>query len=230
MARRRSIPVVACLAVLAVPLAAAADPLLLTIQPIQVCDDRGIVCANPERTLFGSITRAVWQQAGITFTALGWQTIASSALFDASLFRLAEDQPQVAGVLNVWFVDQIAGCGPAVYGCAFVGGNGAAVAASALRDRRTDIIAHELGHNLGLGHVSDPFNLMAFGETRIVPVSLSDVDPFGPLSRLDPGQIRLARDSPHLTPIPEPGSLLLVLGGLGAILARAGVRGRRPRA
>jgi len=231
VADRRLFPVVACLAVLAVSPAAAADPLLLTIQPIQVCDDLGIVCANPGRTLFGSITRAIWQQANIMVTALGWQTIASSALLDATFPELAQERPQVPGVLNVWFVDQVLGCGgvAVVFGCAFVGGNGIAVAASAVEDRRADILAHELGHNLGLGHVSDPLNLMAFGETRIVPAGLADIYPFGGLGRLDAEQIRIARDSPHLTPVPEPGSLALVLAGLGGILARAGVRARRPR-
>lgn len=224
---RRVALAVAVWAVVGTATPTSADPLLLTIQPIQVCDDARMACVNPDRTLFGSLTRGIWRQAGIWFTALDWLVVSSSALLEATLAQLAGAFPSTPGVLNVWFVDEILGCGPRpVYGCGFLGEGGIAIASRTVAERRGDVLAHELGHNLGLDHVLDPANLMAWGEGRLIPSGLEQVYPLGWVSRLEGSQIEVALASPHLTPIPEPGTLALVLAG-GAALAAGRWRRRR---
>jgi hypothetical protein len=202
------------------------DTLQLTIQPVQVCDDAGAACGNPAQTLFGAVTRAIWLQADIWFSALPWQTVFSTPLLDATFDEIvARSTP---GVLSVWFVDEILDCGGVVeaYGCAAIGGSGVAIANSVFDDRRSDVLAHELGHVLGLGHVLDPFNLMAFGDLRLVPFGARDVHPVGSLSRLDAEQVALARGDPRLTPVPEPASIGLILAGAAVWAVRRRVASR----
>jgi len=54
-----------------------------------------------------------------------------------------------------------------------------------------------------------------------VPARVEDVYPFGTVSRLDAEQIVRARSSPLLVPVPEPGTLVLVLAGLAGLAVRA---------
>lgn len=102
-------------------------------------------------------------------------------------------------------------------------------------ESRTDTIAHEIGHMLGLLHTDiDPEflsvptdNLMtAGGSGRLTPTSLADITPDGALlSMLTNNQIQTALASDYLTkevvlpsPVPSPSPLLLI--GLGLMVLR----------
>ena len=77
------------------------------------------------------------------------------------------------------------------------------------------VIAHEIGHNLGLDHISDAQNLMLEMGT-LQPVSAA----------LNQSQITIARSSQFATAVPEPGSLL----ACGSIVTGMVLRRRRRRA
>ena len=61
-------------------------------------------------------------------------------------------------------VRQIGWCGGGVVtnaiGCAYIHGHGAAVVRYGIADREGALWAHEFGHNIGLGHVTDPHYIM----------------------------------------------------------------------
>lgn len=102
-------------------------------------------------------------------------------------------------------------------------------------ESRTDTIAHEIGHMLGLFHTGHDFsvittepsdNLMTGGGGRQTPTSLADIAPSGnQLSKLSELQIDRALGSDYLTkavvfpsPIPAPSPMLLI--GLGLVFLR----------
>jgi hypothetical protein len=61
-------------------------------------------------------------------------------------------------------------------GVGWMNGNGVIVD----KEARLDTLAHEVGHNLGLVHVTDPKNIMANGDTRApITTTINDVNPNG---------------------------------------------------
>lgn len=223
-----------------VPLVASGAPMLqVSIQPIQVCDDAGANCANPTLNLFTAETAKIWAQADIQINWLSWQTVNSSARLNEDDFDdLGNQSP--ADVIDLWFVNDLTDCGGPVsgtlYGCGTSGGWFALTAAvfSYSAVGRLDTLAHELGHVLGLGHsdfgAGGADNLMTAGSTRTIPQVLSDINPDGAqLSKLTAEQIAKARDSSFATPVPEPGSLLLVGLACGLLFLWSGKRGHALR-
>jgi hypothetical protein len=132
--------------------------------------------------------------------------------------------------LDMFFVDIVPGFSQqgdnTVNGLAFVGGNGSAVwvgpnlpGFGGGREVVASVLSHEIGHNLGLGHVVEAFNLMQ---------SSSQPDQG---ERLNAAQIAAALSSPFAQAVPEPSLALLVAVALAASPAarpRARTRVARP--
>lgn len=204
----------------ATPVSNEADRLALEIQPIQVCDDGGMVCAQVE--LFETIADKIWDQADIEITFLPpnqlndstYLTTDDDEFFDLSFtgsagsFGRHPDSTRTSGPINLWFVDVIQSSnGLLQFGNAWVGFNGVLISDDILDFNngigRLDVIAHEIGHNLGLRHstfgAGDANNLMSSGGVRTVPESIDDIFPDGDrLSQLTPEQIAKVRESDFL--------------------------------
>lgn len=103
-------------------------------------------------------------------------------------------------------------------GLAFLNSNGIALWVAPNLTSFTDgqeaiaaVLAHEIGHNLGLNHIGENENLMATDDAG---------------ERLNAAQIATARGSQFSVAIPEPASALLALAGVSLLgLGRRRVRG-----
>ncbi|WP_193995404.1 zinc-dependent metalloprotease family protein [Leptolyngbya ectocarpi] len=216
----------------ATPVSSEADRLALEIQPIQVCDDGGMVCAQVE--LFETIADKIWDQADIDITFLPpnqlndstYLTTDDDEFFDLSFtgsagsFGRHPDSTRTSGPINLWFVDVIESSNGLIqFGNAWVGFNGVLISDDILDFNngigRLDVIAHEIGHNLGLRHstfgAGDANNLMSSGGVRTVPESIDDIFPDGDkLSQLTPEQIEHVQDSDFLKDLAADEDTLLV--------------------
>lgn len=191
---------------------------VIRLQPIQVCSDDGSIRANPNRTLFEAETRKIWAQSGVQVEFLPWNIFYGTPWLDLgvslfgdeySVFTLANypnhGQNPDPKVINVWFVRSIGGGG--YYGhswqtTANAEHNGVAIANNVFAAYsgvdRLDVIAHEMGHNLGLDHTTlgagAGNNLMS--ADRQVPDSPANIYPDGAgLDFLNPTQISQARST-----------------------------------
>jgi hypothetical protein len=221
--------------------AASAAPLYnLTIQPIQVCDDFGLNCANPARTLFEAEGDKIWDQASINLLFLPWETLNNSSLLDLNV-DTEFGGPAAGTVIRLLFVGVISSCGgpgTGIFGCGFLSANGVAIADNVFSFNggigRLDTIAHELGHNLGLDHTTlgagGALNLMSSGAVRSIPTSLLDIYPNGlQMDQLTAAQIAVAQSSPFLSPVPEPAVAILALVGFAALFSKQKWTRRRRR-
>ncbi len=125
-----------------------------------------------------------------------------------------------AQVLNMYFVEIAAGFADvgenSVNGLAYVDGNGVTQHVgdnlpgfAGGRDAIAGVIAHEIGHNLGLPHIVEAENLMQEGGAA------------NPGERLNAAQIATARSSLLLVSVPEPNvAFVMVAFGVAAGLRR----------
>jgi hypothetical protein len=227
------------------PVAATAAPYTLTVRPIQVCQDNGTGCANAAKELYELETNKIWAQAEIEVKFRPWETyhetdflvIGNFFELETLLFGGGHGEDTTSGVINMWFVNSIA-LGGTVYGAANVGGTQAIISDATFAAGRRDTIAHELGHNLGLGHYEDGapdplydavHNLMSSGGVRGVPGSIADIFPTGAgFDQLSPSQVAQAVElgiANDMLSTPEPSSLLLL--GAGLVLTIRTIRRRQ---
>ncbi|NEQ49793.1 MAG: hypothetical protein F6K11_06610 [Leptolyngbya sp. SIO3F4] len=196
------------------------DQLVLEIQPIQVCDDNGIVCAQVE--FFEAVADKIWAQANIDITFLPLNQLHDSTYLTTDANEFADlsfsggagafgrhpDSTRTQGPINLWFVDVIeTSTGLVQFGNAWIGLNGVLVSDDVFTFNngagRIDVISHEIGHNLGLRHstfgAGPANNVMTGGSSRTIPDSIDDIFPDGEgLSQLTSAQIAEARSSGFL--------------------------------
>ncbi|PSR14481.1 hypothetical protein C8255_24085, partial [filamentous cyanobacterium CCP3] len=190
----------------------------VNIQPIQVCDDFGLFCAD--LATFEEATRKIWAQANLDVSFLApnrlnatrFLTIDSQDEFaelsfagGAGAFGRNPLSTRTSGPISLWFVESIFPFeGFDTLGLGWIGQNGIVIDDDILTFNngvgRLDTVAHEIGHNLGLTHegfgAGAANNLMTDGGFRNSPSTLDDITPDGAnLDRLTNRQIEVVRDS-----------------------------------
>ena len=177
-----------------------------------------------------------------TFANFG--TVASPATRPLSEFNSILTAGQTAGVsapsnlLSMYFINIVPGFPEAgapnplsplgAEGLATVDGPGSTIRIGASlpgavlmgdplgRQLAAKVIAHEIGHNLGLLHIDEAANLMLNSDPTPAQNGIN--------ARLNAGQILAARSSQFVTAVPEPSSAMLIIW-----LAVVGIMLRRRR-
>jgi len=218
---------------------------VVTVQPIIVSNTDGTNTAEffgtpTQQGLIEGFVDDIWAQAGIDILFLSpntWNdTFANVGTLDprpTSDLNTVVTNGDLAGVgstdantIDMYFVEVAAGFSPlsdnTAAGLAFVGAPGVTQFVgdnlptfTAGQEVVASVVAHEIGHNLGLPHIVEVENLMQAGGSP------------NPGERLNASQITTALNSNLSVLIPEPSSVaLMVIGAFAMMLLRF----RQPRA
>lgn len=216
---------------------------LVSLKPIQICDDGGAGCGNAGQKLFEAEGDKIWAQAGLDLLFLPWGQINETDYLDITIGNaavihaeaqavmtagVAINDPAVTKAINMFFAPTLdsnpglygVGCGGSVFAASCNNQVGIFIADNVFSFNggvgRLDTIAHELGHVLNLTHEGGGDQLMASGGVRSIPGSINDIVPDGAaLDKLTQAQIDTALSSPFVTP--EPGTVALTLLGVGVL-------------
>lgn len=197
------------------PVSAAPITHYFTINPIRICNTAGTTCAPTP--FFPNETYKIYSQVGVAPIFLPIQQINNSSLLNvngvANVSVPGNGQHPNPTTINAWFANSLNSApGSVLYGQAWVGGNGLVINGSAVQSYppsgRKDTFAHEVGHNLGLGHsafgAGATNNLMTAGSSRQIPGGVGDITPDGAnLSQLTASQKTKLLASPFLAPVPD---------------------------
>ncbi len=140
----------------------------------------------------------------------------------------------LSNVVNFYFIDTISACGstidPGIVGCGQTPGNNFVVESGyAARTSGSELLAHELAHNLGLNHMSGSFlmhpqlngsSILTEAEVdRIHNSSLVQDNGLDYWININPVLVVASASIP--LPVPEPSTLMLFLLSFGFIFKNA---------
>lgn len=205
--------------------------------------------------IFAMMISTVTQAAFITIDEAGMNGVFSQATFGANTVDIRigaiteiirpdlldiQTDPQIntlfglhigaVNIVNFYFVDVVDSCSgfnTAIVGCGEFPGNDFVVESPfANTSFNTELLSHELGHNLGLAHRSGLGNLMDGTINNGLDLNAAEVATIlaSPLIQFDSGQ-RFIQINPVLivaagANVPEPAIFLLMLMGFGLLLAK----------
>lgn len=185
------------------------------VNPIRICNDAGGACTTANT--YAAQTQKIYAQANVAPVFLPTTQINSTASLSVpsvvNVNVAGNGQSATASTINMWFTQNMPSGGGTLFGEAYLGGNGVAINSTAVNSfnsgvGRMDTVAHELGHNFGLGHTSfgagAANNLVTAGSARSIPGGLGDITPSGAaLDQLTAAQITQLRSSPFMHDVPH---------------------------
>ncbi|MDH5535591.1 MAG: hypothetical protein OEZ08_08490, partial [Betaproteobacteria bacterium] len=157
----------------------------LVVNVVTVCNDAGLNCASQGpagNTFYEAETDKIWAQAGIDISFVNAGTLNSSAFLTGASSVTDFTGPLGGTGTTMYLTSDLLCSACTLYGEAYLNAGGLVINMGAVNAfnagvGRLDTIAHELGHNLGIGHPADAQYLMAAGSLRNIPSNLGEICP-----------------------------------------------------